>query len=161
MMSEFPIAALDRPTKLVTMAFLVAIVGFMLVVPAREVGPVGVMLGWVVPAAATLLLYGWSPKAYRLSADGVLTVRRRLFGGTNFRVQTAEPTSALFGLGGLRLTGSGGVFGWYGLFWRRGTGRYRAYVTDRSRLVSCTGPDGIVVISPADPAPFLAAVPAP
>ncbi len=140
------------------MAFVAAVVGFMLVVPAREVGGFGVVVGWVVPALAIVSLYGWSPKAYRLSPTGVLTVRRRLFGGRMFRVESAQATSALFGLGGLRLTGSGGVFGWYGLFWRKGTGRYRAYVTDRSKLVACEGPDGLVVVSPEDPRAFLAAV---
>ena len=152
----YPAAPLDRPTKLLTAAVIAALVGLGLSIPVSEVGAAGLALVWIVPAALLLLAYGFAPNGYRVSG-AELQVERRWFGGRSFRIDSAQATSALFGLGGIRLLGSGGVFGWYGLFWRKGTGRYRAYVTDRSRLVTCEGPDGIVVISPLDPVAFVAA----
>ena len=158
---DFAAAPLDRPTKLLTAALLVALVGLALSIPVSETGPAGAVLGWAFPVAVGVLGYGFAPKGYRLSPDGALEIRRRWFGSRGFRISSASTTSAIFGLGGIRLFGSGGAFGWYGLFWRKGTGRYHAYVTDRSHLISCDGPDGLIVVSPQDPEAFLAAAPAP
>ena len=157
--SLYPAAPLDRTTKLTTAALIVGLVGLMLTVPVAEAGTAGLLLGIGVPVAGLILGYGYSPRAYRVWPDGRLDVVRRLFGAKHLRIQSAELTSALFGLGGIRLAGSGGAFGWYGLFWRRGTGRYRAYVTDRAQLVICDGPDGVIVLSPADRDGFVAAGP--
>ena len=155
-----PAAPLDTPTKLVSAAFCVALLGFALTAPvAAESTPAAIILGWIVPGAGIVAAYGFSPGGYALEPDGTLRVSRRLFGGRTFRITEAHRIPELFGLGGIRIAGSGGVFGWYGLFWRKGTGRYRAYVTDRSNLVTCTGPDGLVVISPQDPGAFLASAP--
>ena len=159
--TDYPAAPLDRPTRLITAAFVAAFAGFALSISAAEAGATAVGLGVVVPLVLTLLAYGFAPARYRLSSDGDLRVVRRWFGGRGFRISSAEATSAVFGLGGIRLVGSGGAFGWYGLFWRKGTGTYRAYVTDRTKLVVCNGPDGLVVLSPADPAAFLSAAAAP
>lgn len=153
---DFPAAPLDRPTKLVTAAVIAALVGLGLTIPASEVGGLGVALVWLLPLGLMLLAYGFAPAGYQVSPDE-LHVQRKWFGSRRFQIRSAQTTSAFFGLGGLRLVGSGGVFGWYGLFWRKDTGRYRAYVTDRSRLVTCDGPDGIVVVSPVDPVAFVAA----
>ena len=155
-MSHFRAAPLDRSTKVLTAAVVAVLVGLGLTIPVGEVGVIGVALAWVVPAAILVLAYGFAPSGYGVSSDE-LRVQRKWFGGRRFRIESAQTTSAAFGLGGIRLFGSGGVFGWYGLFWRKGTGRYRAYVTDRSHLVTCQGPDGIIVVSPADPGSFVAA----
>ena len=155
---RFAAAPLDRPTMFVSAAFVVALAGVALSVPGatRQMGPI--LFGLLGPAALVVLAYGFSPDAYDLPGDGRLRVVRRLFGSKTFRIESAAPMPALFGLGGIRLAGSGGAFGWYGLFWRKGTGRYRAYVTDRGSLVACKGPDGLVVISPVSPEAFVAAV---
>lgn len=153
---EHPAAPLDRSTRLTSAALVVAIVGLALTIPVAEAGAVGTTLGIGLPLLALGVGYGMSPRAYRVQ-PGRLQILRRWFGAKTFRIDSVAPTSALFGLGGIRLAGSGGAFGWYGLFWRKGTGRYRAYVTDRTQLVVCDGPDGMVVLSPADPRAFLAA----
>ena len=159
--AEFPAAPLDRSTRLTSAALVVAFVGFALTIPVAEAGPAGRLVGYGFPVMVLVLAYGLSPRGYRLTADGRLQILRRWFCSKSFRIDSAAPTSALFGLAGIRLAGSGGAFGWYGLFWRRDTGRFRAYVTDRAHLVVCDGPDGVVVLSPADPAAFLAAGPQP
>jgi hypothetical protein len=152
-------APLDRQTKFITAAFIAAFVGFALSLASADAGTAGVLIGGGVPLVLTLLAYGFAPKGYGVGSDGDLRVVRHWFGGRRFRIASAQKTSAIFGLGGIRLLGSGGAFGWYGLFWRKGTGRYRAYITDRQRLVACDGPDGRVILSPADPEAFVAAVP--
>ena len=156
--ADFPAAPLDRPTKFITAAIIAAVTGLMLSIPVAEVGWLGMVVAWALPAVGIALGYAYAPKAYRWRGDGVLEVQRRLFGARTLRIDEAQLTSAVFGLGGIRLIGSGGFFGWYGLFWRKDTGRYRSYVTDRSRLVRCSGPDGIIVVSPEDPQAFVAAV---
>ena len=157
---QFPAAPLDRATKLTSAALVAALTGLAISLQAAEAGGKGAVFGIALPAAAVALAYGFAPKGYEVSRPGELQVIRRWFGRRRFSITSAEPTSAVFGLGGIRLMGSGGAFGWYGLFWRKETGRYRAYVTDRSRLVSCKGPDGLIVVSPDDPGAFVAAVPA-
>jgi hypothetical protein len=157
---KFAAAPLDRPTRWVTAAFCAALLGVALTVPAAaaDIGS-SVLLGLVFPLGGVALAYGFAPRSYAITPDGLLQVRRHWFGVKTFRLETAQTVAAVFGLGGIRIFGSGGAFGWYGLFWRKGTGRYRAYVTDRSSLVVCQGPDGLVTISPADPEAFVAAVP--
>jgi hypothetical protein len=147
---------------MVTAALCVALLGIMLTVPAaaQDDRRAAIVLGVVVPLGILASAYGFAPRRYSVTPDGLLRMHRRLFGSKAFRITSAQAVAPVFGLGGIRLSGSGGAFGWYGLFWRKGTGRYRAYVTDRSRLVACDGPDGLVVVSPADPDAFLATLPA-
>lgn len=154
---EFPAASMDKSTRIITLAFCAALLGLALTLPpAAENETASLVFGLILPVLIVAAAYGYAPRGYTLTPDGVLQVHRRWFGSKTFRVTSAQTVSALFALGGFRLTGSGGAFGWYGIFWRKGTGRYRAYVTDRSRLVACHGPDGLIVISPSDPDALLA-----
>ena len=153
---EFVAAPMDRSTKFTSAALVAAMVGIALTVPVAQAGAAGLILGIGIPAAGLALAYGMAPRGSRVQ-PGRLQILRRWFGSKTFRIESVAATSALFGLGGIRLAGSGGAFGWYGLFWRKGAGRSRAYVTDRAQLVVCDGPDGVVVLSPADPTGFLAA----
>ena len=156
-MTEYAALPLDRSTKLTSAAFVAAMAGLALTIPLAEANAAGRLIGYGVPALILATAYGWSPRAYRVDGQGSLQIVRRGLWPKTMRIESVELTSALFGLGGIRLAGSGGVFGWYGLFWRSGTGKYRAYVTDRASLVVCDGPDGIIVLSPADRQGFLAA----
>lgn len=158
---QFPAAPLDKATRIFTMAMAAALLGLALTVPPAAEGnrTVAVVFGLAMPVGILAAAYGFAPRAYSVTADGTLHMHRRWFGSKSFQVTSAQTVAALFGLGGIRLSGSGGAFGWYGLFWRKGTGKYHAYVTDRSRLVACHGPDGLVMISPEDPRAFLATLP--
>ena len=151
-----PTAPLDRSTRWTSAALVAALAGLAMTIPVAEAGTAGRILGIGLPLAVLGVAYGMSPRGYRVQ-PGRLQILRRWFGSKTFRIDSVAPTSALFSLGGIRLAGSGGAFGWYGVFWRKGTGRYRAYVTDRAQLVVCDGPDGVVVLSPADRQAFLMA----
>jgi uncharacterized membrane protein YdfJ with MMPL/SSD domain len=153
----FAAAPLDRPTRFVSAAVTAALAGLALSIANVDgFAPGGVVAG--VAVALVAAAYGFGPAAYRV--DGAtLAVRRRWFGSVAFTVEHAARLPWQFGVGGIRVAGSGGAFGWYGRFWRRDVGFYRAYVTDRSRLVGCQTSAGLVVVSPAEPDAFLAALP--
>jgi hypothetical protein len=153
---RFPAAPFDRPTRLVTLGTSL-LVGFG--IPLLSIGeePLGAAILGGLGFAIVLGAFGCSPGAYEVEG-ATLRVRRRLFGSVAFTL-AERPVRApwTMGFGGVRLGGSGGLFGWYGPFAKPGIGRYRAYLTDRSRIVACATDRGLVVVSPADPDAFLAA----
>jgi len=58
--------------------------------------------------------------------------------------------------GSLRLFGNGGLYSFTGLFRNRTLGTYRLFGTDLRRAVVLQWPARVVVITPADPAAFIA-----
>lgn len=154
----FPAARLDRPTRLLTLAVIVlALLGVPLLAAAGEGS--GAVTGATLGAVAAVLLVGaWGFGPLRYELDGTtLRVHRRGWGSRAFRLTgAAGRVPAVLGLG-VRLGGTGGVFGWAGPCWQARSGRYRAYMTDRARLVGCETDAGLVVVSPADPEAFLRA----
>jgi hypothetical protein len=150
--ASFPIAPLDRGTRLITFAFVIVLAflaGLTAAAAPHRLAAGGII---AVALAALTLGFGFAPAALE-AAPGSLRVRRRLFGSRSFTLHGAVGRMPRqFGLGGIRLWGSAGIWGHYGLYWRRDVGRYYAYVTDRSRLVACETADGrAVVVSPSDP----------
>jgi len=55
----------------------------------------------------------------------------------------------------LKSFGNGGVFGFYGKFWNRKYGRYRAYVTDLNKVVVIRAGGTIYMLSPEQPEKFI------
>lgn len=107
--------------------------------------------------------HGTGP-AIRANAHGevlpaaTLRVRRRLLGAKEtVLTDPAGQVPWTLGSRGLRLIGSGGLFCWCGSFCKPGHGRYRAYLTDRSRIVACPTDAGLVLVSPTDPDTFVRA----
>lgn len=157
-MTEFRTAPLDRPTRTVTAVAVVVVVTAMVATGLTADDLAGRAAAFALGPVIVGLAWGYAPA--RLSVDsGVLVVRRRLFGHRRFTVagRVHRPTWQV-GLRSVRKVGSGGLFGWYGAFWKPGLGAFHAYVTDRSRSVLCETDDGPVVVSPADPEAFAAAL---
>jgi hypothetical protein len=96
-----------------------------------------------------------APRAYVIE-DGGLTVRRAL-GAVRvegpLRVEAVEARQLL----GARLLGSGGLFGYQGLY-RPDGGRYAAALTSRDRAVLVLGREGGALVSPEDREALLALV---
>jgi hypothetical protein len=153
---RFAAARFDAMTLALTAAFVLLISAVTIASSIAARRPVVAVLYLGAGVVALVLAYGLAPAGYVLS-DRSLLVVRRLFGTIRFAITAVTPVDQGFGIGGLRLMGSGGVFGWYGFFWRPRFGRYRAYVTHRRHLLSCSGPNGPILISPANPTAFLAA----
>ena len=55
----------------------------------------------------------------------------------------------------VRMWGSGGLFGYYGLYYTAGLGKCTWYVTDRSKCVVVVTRDKTVVVSPDDVEKFV------
>lgn len=112
-----------------------------------------------LPIVLTLLLiipFLFSPRGYALTEAGVLI--KRPIGGilipygniANVRVVTE-------GLGrGIRLWGSGGLYGFIGLFHIKNLGRVWVYATDHNKMVLIETRQGTkYIISPDDPTAFI------
>lgn len=100
--------------------------------------------------------YAFSPRGYRIE-NGEIAVER-LVGDLRIplnvlraaRAATPDDTRGM-----IRLFGSGGFFGYYGLFRTAQLGTCHFYATDRSKMVVLIGEDRNYVLSPHDVTGFL------
>jgi hypothetical protein len=100
-----------------------------------------------------IIPYLWAPKGYRIK-DNVVTVNR-LIGDLKILV-TEEPKQWNWTWWGLRLFGSGGLYGYYGLFTFRKTGRVYMHATNRHNLILIKDNKGKrYLLSPDDPIRFI------
>ena len=157
-MNHFP-ARLDTLSKMIT-----TVVFFVLVVPFITIGqhyyshhdpkmllaPVGIVLVLSICAL-------YRPTGYTLTNDG-LQIHRAL-GTRTIPAATIEsiiPITTTDLGGGIRTFGSGGAFGYLGLFWYRKMGHMTLYVTDRSKMLLVKLVNGKkLLISPDDTQAFL------
>lgn len=157
-MTSFPAAPLDRSTRTVTAVAVAVLLGVMVATGVTAEDVTGSAVALILGPLVVLLAYGYAPAGFEVGG-ATLTVRRRLFGRKQLTLTgPVHRPGWRVGLGSVRKLGSGGLFGWYGAFWRPGLGSFHAYVTDRSRAVLCQTGDGPVVVSPADVDGFLAAL---
>lgn len=133
-----------------------ASVAILLLTPVVEIHSV-----WIPVLAGVILLaaYAWSPQSYEIR-DRTLIVRR--LGGNvriplnsirQARVATADDLS-----GCMRLFGSGGLFGWYGLFRTAKLGKSTWYVTDKQNAVVLVTDQKRIVLSPDEVERFVNAI---
>ena len=106
-----------------------------------------------------LISYAYSPRGYA-ALDKALIVKR-LIGNVRIplddireaRMATADDLS-----GCIRLWGSGGLFGWYGLFRTSKLGKCTWYVTNRGNAVVLVTSEKTAVVSPDDVDGFLGTI---
>ncbi|MGO4884019.1 MAG: PH domain-containing protein [Bryobacteraceae bacterium] len=143
-------APYDSTTKAVTavVCVLLAVVAWM------------VHIVFIAPLFPVLILlaYAWSPRGYAVTGDSL--VIKRLIG--NVRVPLAaireiQPGTPDDFTGCIRIAGSGGVFGYYGLFRTAKLGKCSWYVTDRAKTVIVKTDNKTLVLSPGDVQEFVAA----
>ena len=149
---SFAPARLDLTARALTGAFFCALSLAVLLALTGPVALIGLAAAMAGIAAGCALL---APRAYVIE-DGGLTVRRVL-GAVRvegpLRVEAVEPRQLL----GARLLGSGGLFGYQGMFRPEG-GRYAAALTARDRAVLVLGREGGALVSPDDREALLALV---
>jgi len=146
----------DRMTQIISRSVVVVLVVLPLI--AMRSGAVAVGLA-LVSVAVIALAHAYSPRSFEIS-DGTFRVKRLIgdvvFPLTSLRfVRDANPADFR---GSVRLWGSGGLFGYYGLFWSKALGKSKWYVTDRSKAVVVTDGDQTVLVSPEDHDGFVAAM---
>jgi hypothetical protein len=106
-----------------------------------------------------LIAYAYSPRGYTVGDRSVLV--RRLIGDVRVPLDDIQELRRAAGddfQGCIRLWGSGGLFGYYGLFRSSKLGRSTWYVTDRSRAVVLIAGAKTVLFSADDVEAFLAAI---
>jgi hypothetical protein len=146
----------DRMTQIISAGAVVLLVAIPLM--AIRSGTVAIVLA-LFSAAAIALAYGYSPRGFEIS-DGAFRVKRLMgdvvFPLTSLRfVRDANPADFR---GSVRLWASGGLFGYYGLFWSKALGKSKWYVTDRSKAIVLTNGSQTVLVSPEDHDGFVAAI---
>jgi hypothetical protein len=152
MEQAFPIAPYDRMAKVATPLVCVMILGIGLIphVPA---------FAWGIAILIIVLSWAWAPRGYVIG-DGFLTVPRPV-GGVRIPlsgIREARPAASDDLSGCIRVMGSGGVFGYYGLFRTSKLGISRWFVTDRSKAIVVFTSARTLVLSPADTEGFLKAL---
>lgn len=144
-------AKYDRTTKIVSalVCTLLAVVVF-----ATQ--------SWIVAAVAVITItlgYAFSVQGYVTSGDSLQI--RRLVGRVTVELDDLLEVRAASGedvRGAIRLWGSGGLFGYYGLFRTSKLGVCNWYATDRSKLVVVRTSRQTVLVSPDDVGGFVAAM---
>ncbi len=96
--------------------------------------------GWAILALAAALLWScWAlaPRGFTVE-PGLVTVDRPIMPvKIELRPGTVvEPAAPGLLYGSLRTMGNGGLFGYYGGFWKKGVGNYLLYATRSDRFVS-------------------------
>jgi hypothetical protein len=154
---RFPPAHLDFVARTMTTTFVLATAtaaGLAAVAPSeRRTLPLVAFAALLVLGAVCM---AFRPRAFVFDGRG-LEVRRALHGRRIAAPLTAErvPLSSLVGA---RLLGSGGLFGYLGLFKLDGGGRVSAVLTARGSAVLVRGSGSSVLLSPADPDGLLRAL---
>ncbi len=144
-------ASWDTMTKVIS-----AIVAVLLLAPVIAVH--GLVIA-AIAAAVLLAAYAWSPQSYKIQ-DRVLIIRR-LAGNVQVPLDTirqARAASADDLTGCVRLFGSGGLFGWYGLFRTARLGKSTWYVTDRQNAVVLVTDRKTLLVSPDEVERFVNAI---
>jgi hypothetical protein len=100
-----------------------------------------------------LVIFLWAPRGYELHRN--LVVVRRPIGDAKIVFSQAASRWNWTWLG-LRLFGSGGMYGYYGIFTFKGIGTVRMHATNRRKLVLVTNVNGRkYLLSPDDPERFI------
>lgn len=149
--TEFFAASYDSTTKVISTAVFVLLISITFATRSTMVVCGG--------AALFFLAYAFSPRGYAISERTLLI--RRLIGNARIPLvdlQVARPAGEDDLSGCIRLFGSGGLFGWYGLFRTSKLGRCTWYVTNRRHAIVLVSGEKTAIISPDDLDRFLDSV---
>lgn len=142
-------ASFDRTAKIVSSVVCLGLLAVMFAVHNIILATLSLLV--------ILLSFAYSPRAYSLE-DGCIVVSRRLAGSARIALkdvgEARRATPDDF-RGCIRLGGSGGLFGYYGLFSTTKLGRSTWYVTNRGSSVVVVTAAKTVLLSPDDPDGFL------
>jgi hypothetical protein len=144
-------APYDRTTKILSAVVCAALLALALALENAIVASVSLLV--------ILLAFAYSPRGYAVADRSV--VIQRWIGDVRVSLddlREARPAASDDFRGCIRLWGSGGLFGYYGLFRSTKLGRSTWYVTDRSRAVVLITGSKTALFSPDDVDGFLATI---
>lgn len=156
--SAFFSAPWSTSVKIISVAVMaILLVASLAVAPALP-PKVPAFSRWLLGMMPLLIILSTLPFVVRGYALGARELEIRRFGWSN-RIPFADIVSAEANPdamnGSLRLCGSGGLFGFFGWFWNRQLGMYRAYCTDLKRCVIVRLRTRTIVVSPDEPERFV------
>jgi Bacterial PH domain len=143
----------DNLVKGVTICVF-AVMIFVMIVFGFVAGSLSILVGMLVLYSAILgSLYLWAPRAYTVTDNKIVV--KRLLG--DFQITVAQkPERWRWTWWGIRLFGSGGLYGYYGYFTFRGLGRVCMHATNRNNLVLVKDEKGSrFLLSPSEPDKFI------
>jgi hypothetical protein len=112
---------------------------------------------WAAPGIG-LACWALSPRAIELEG-GDLRVLRRAWRAAAYPLGEVTEVAVLpprWLVGAVRTFGNGGLFGWYGWYWKKGP--FRLYATRTDRLVEVVVGGRRVVLSPDEPDRLVAGI---
>lgn len=144
-------ASYDRTTKIISAVVCLGLLALVLAVH--------ILIVTVLSLLVLAICFAWSPRGYAVEGQAILV--KRLAG--TVRISLAELREARRAdrddlRGCIRLWGSGGLFGYYGLFSTSKLGKSTWYVTARGKIVVLVTGGKTVLLSPDDISGFLQAV---
>lgn len=150
-------ANLDSLSKIITNAFIIVtlVIFFLHVTSITNTSTDTTALLFVL-FPAIIITWGISPQYY-LVTDSAVVIKRPL-GNINLPVEKIDGITTVdrkdLGMS-LRLLGSGGLFGYLGLFTSTVIGKHQRWCTNKENLVliECKGKK--ILISPSDPLEFV------
>ena len=131
-----------------------AVMIFVMIVFGFIADNLSILVGMLTLYSAVLgSLYLWAPRAYRVTDNKIIV--KRLIG--DFQITAAQkPKRWRWTWWGIRLFGSGGLYGYYGYFSFRGLGRVCMHATNRNNLVLVKDEKGgRFLLSPSEPDKFI------
>jgi hypothetical protein len=141
-------ASYDRTTKIVTTIVCLGLLAVIFAVHNIILSSLSIFV--------IILCFAYSPRGYSLAGRSILV--QRLAGPARIDlsdVREARKATPDDFRGCMRLGGSGGLFGYYGLFSTAKLGRCTWYVTDRSNCIVVITSAKTVLVSPDNPEGFL------
>lgn len=149
--SQFFSASYDSTTKIISAAVFVIFVVAVIATKSAITAGVG--------GAVVIFAYAYSPRGYAIRERSIAV--QRLIGNVHIPIEGAREirTAAADDFRGcIRLWGSGGMFGYYGIFRTSKLGRSTWYVTNRSNAVVVITDAKTALFSPDDVHGFIRAL---
>ena len=143
----------DNLVKGVTICVF-AVMIFVMIVFGFVADSLSILVGMLALYSAILgSLYLWAPRAYTVTDNKIIV--KRLIG--DFQITAAQkPERWRWTWWGIRLFGSGGLYGYYGFFSFRDLGRVCMHATNRNNLVLVKDKKGRrFLLSPSEPGKFI------
>ena len=143
----------DNLVKGVTICVFAGMI-FVMIVFGFVAGSLSILVGMLALYSAILgSLYLWAPRAYTVTDNKIVV--KRLIG--DLQITAAQkPERWRWTWWGIRLFGSGGLYGYYGYFSFRGLGRVCMHATNRNNLVLVKDEKGRrFLLSPSEPDKFI------
>ena len=113
---------------------------------------IGLLIVSVMLFAVIVVAEGYAPQRLEVGDDGIVILRRyRSVKIPRNRIVSVERVPAKSVMQSFRLGGSGGLFGFFGLRYSRGIGRFNLYATEFRNLVMIRTAHKTFVVSCAEP----------